>query len=90
MAKLEKFSCGRAAPATRPQARLLALKFVLHIVCDLHQPLHASDNHDRDGNCVALAKQLSKRITRQEMPAWSTGTPEHWASESFGLAEQVV
>jgi hypothetical protein len=29
---------------------LVALKFVLHLVGDLHQPLHAADNHDAGGN----------------------------------------
>jgi hypothetical protein len=28
----------------------VALKYVLHFVGDLHQPLHASDQHDRGGN----------------------------------------
>jgi len=29
-----------------------ALKFLIHFVGDLHQPLHAIDNHDRGGNDV--------------------------------------
>ncbi len=32
-----------------------ALLFVIHFVGDLHQPLHAADNDDRGGNCVAVA-----------------------------------
>jgi hypothetical protein len=31
-----------------------ALKFLIHFVGDLHQPLHASDNHDRGGNSVRV------------------------------------
>jgi hypothetical protein len=31
--------------------RILALKYLLHFVGDLHQPLHAADNRDRGGNC---------------------------------------
>jgi hypothetical protein len=31
--------------------RVFALKMVLHLVGDLHQPLHAADSHDRGGNC---------------------------------------
>lgn len=30
--------------------RAEALKFLVHFVGDLHQPLHAGDNHDRGGN----------------------------------------
>ena len=37
--------------ATKPQAnRITALKFLIHFVGDLHQPLHSSDNNDRGGN----------------------------------------
>jgi hypothetical protein len=32
-----------------------ALMFLVHFVGDLHQPLHAADNDDRGGNCVAVA-----------------------------------
>jgi len=42
-------------PATAPAERILALKYVLHFLGDMHQPLHMADNHDRGGNCVALA-----------------------------------
>ncbi len=32
-----------------------ALKWVVHLVGDIHQPLHAADNHDRGGNDVRVA-----------------------------------
>ena len=32
------------------QERRLALRFVVHLVEDLHMPLHVGDNHDRGGN----------------------------------------
>jgi hypothetical protein len=53
--KIEEFAAELQAPATSPAERLLALKFLLHFVGDLHQPLHASDHHDRGGNCVTLS-----------------------------------
>ena len=53
--KLEQFSRELGARTTSPGERLLAIKFVLHFVGDLHQPLHASDHEDRGGNCVTLA-----------------------------------
>jgi hypothetical protein len=31
-----------------------ALRFLLHLVADLHQPLHATTNGDRGGNCVPV------------------------------------
>jgi hypothetical protein len=48
--KINQFAAELAAPATAPEERLLALQFLLHFVGDLHQPLHASDDHDGGGN----------------------------------------
>ena len=38
-----------------PQKRADALRFVIHFVGDLHQPLHATTNNDQGGNCVPVA-----------------------------------
>src|SRR5262249_40663463 len=32
-----------------------ALKWVVHLVGDIHQPLHAADHHDRGGNTIEVA-----------------------------------
>ena len=53
--KLSQFTQELANPGTAPAERLMALKFVLHFVGDLHQPLHAVDNHDKGGNCVLVS-----------------------------------
>jgi hypothetical protein len=34
--------------------RATALRYVIHFVGDLSQPLHASDNRDRGGNCTEI------------------------------------
>ncbi len=44
------------ADTTLPAAeRKQALIFLLHLVGDIHQPLHAADHHDRGGNEVRIA-----------------------------------
>ena len=43
-------------------ARAEALKFLIHLVGDVHQPLHAADNRDRGGNRVQL-RWRGQRIT---------------------------
>lgn len=53
--RVTAFATELGAPDTPPAERILALKYVLHFVGDLHQPLHAADNHDHGGNCVPLA-----------------------------------
>jgi hypothetical protein len=35
-------------------ARAQALRYVIHFLGDMAQPLHASDNHDRGGNCTSI------------------------------------
>lgn len=37
------------------QERAEALRFLIHFVGDLHQPLHATTNNDQGGNCVPVA-----------------------------------
>lgn len=48
--KIDQFEDELAAQRTPAPERLLALKFLLHLVGDLHQPLHAADDHDHGGN----------------------------------------
>ena len=48
--KIDEFSAELKNPATGEQERRLALQFLLHFVGDVHQPLHAADDHDQGGN----------------------------------------
>ena len=50
LAKTEEFLAVLGDPRSAQEARRDALKFVLHFVADLHQPLHCEDNHDKGGN----------------------------------------
>src|SRR5262249_28509789 len=42
-------------PRARPRARNEALKWIVHLVGDIHQPLHAADHRDRGGNLVKVS-----------------------------------
>jgi hypothetical protein len=53
--KINEFFAELKNPATSPAERLLALKFLIHFIGDLHQPLHTADHADRGGNCIALS-----------------------------------
>jgi nuclease S1 len=48
--KVDQFYVELESPNTVEQERCVALQFLLHLVGDLHQPLHASDDHDQGGN----------------------------------------
>jgi hypothetical protein len=56
--KIDEFAAELKSPSTPAAERILALKFLVHFVGDLHQPLHAADHHDRGGNCVSLSPPL--------------------------------
>jgi hypothetical protein len=37
------------------ETRAEALKFLIHFVGDIHQPLHDADNHDKGGNAIGIS-----------------------------------
>jgi hypothetical protein len=60
--KIDEFTAELKSSSTSAQERLYALQFILHFVGDLHQPLHASDNHDQGGNAKTVkASGVSKK-----------------------------
>jgi hypothetical protein len=60
-----------ADPSAAPRERNEALKWVVHLVGDLHQPLHAADNDDRGGNGVQVALAGVKTRGRESLHrAW--------------------
>lgn len=48
--KIDQFRAELASRNTSVQERRRALQFLLHLVGDLHQPLHACTDHDHGGN----------------------------------------
>ncbi|HEX2929488.1 MAG TPA: S1/P1 nuclease [Candidatus Binatia bacterium] len=52
--KVNQFIAELRSVKVTTSERILALKFLLHLVGDLHQPLHAADNKDRGGNDVRV------------------------------------
>jgi hypothetical protein len=55
--KIDEFEAELASPATDGTERRVALQFLLHLVGDLHQPLHASTDHDAGGNRKRVVDQ---------------------------------
>ena len=54
IARTDEFIRVLADRARLPEERLQALKFVVHFVGDLHQPLHSGENHDQGGNKIPV------------------------------------
>ena len=58
--KIQQFESELRNPCTGSEERRLALQFLLHLVGDVHQPLHAIDDADEGGNL----KRVSARGLR--------------------------
>lgn len=54
VAQIERDEAIIGDPRFHREDQAAALKFLIHFVGDIHQPLHASDNHDRGGNEVRV------------------------------------
>jgi hypothetical protein len=50
--------------------RQKALKYLIHFIGDLHQPLHSGDNHDRGGNDVQV-EFLGQTISPYNRKPWN-------------------
>ena len=62
--KIEQFIRELHNPFMIKAEKILALKFLLHLIGDLHHPLHAADNKDRGGNDVPVLFDDAKPATR--------------------------
>jgi hypothetical protein len=86
--KLDEFIQEFADPTTPQAERLLALKYVLHFVGDLHQPLHAADNHDRGGNCVLIALGGPRTVNLHSY--WDTTVVQALGEDPAAIARRLA
>jgi hypothetical protein len=88
--KVEQFEKELSAPNTDPAERLLALKFILHFIGDIHQPLHSSDNHDSGGNDIKVEVDGFFHQSRDELHGfWDTQFVEGIASSPASLVAEL-
>jgi hypothetical protein len=90
--KIDQFAAELKNPATPPAERLLALKFLVHLIGDLHQPLHAADHHDRGGNCVGLIPPQDAQDDRgvQTLHAyWDVSVVDALGQSAARIADQL-
>lgn len=85
--KINQFEAELRDPATSVPEQILALKFLMHFVGDVHQPLHAIDDDDKGGNCVWISTGDKPQRLHSY---WDTGavlrllgdrTPEAYAAD---------
>ncbi|MFM2082548.1 MAG: hypothetical protein RL380_1239 [Verrucomicrobiota bacterium] len=79
--QLEIFKQQVTDPKLTVSNRVFALKLIVHLVGDLHQPLHCEDNNDRGGNQLKVtlfssgAKKSAKLSNLHS--AWDSGLIKH-------------
>jgi hypothetical protein len=66
--KIEQFAAELRDKSSAENEKLLALKFLLHLVGDLHHPLHTADNRDRGGNDVPVV--FGQRARRESLHSY--------------------
>jgi len=54
--RIDEYSKVLADPKASKEDKLFAVRVIVHVVGDLHQPLHAGDNNDRGGNQVKVGE----------------------------------
>jgi hypothetical protein len=73
-------------PSQPRPARAEALKFLIHFVGDMHQPLHCADNHDRGGNSVRATAH--GRITNMHR-IWDTAVVNAIGTDARAVAARL-
>jgi hypothetical protein len=86
--KVTEFTQELTDAATPAAERLLALKFLIHFVGDMHQPLHDSDNHDKGGNCVLLSLGGPRTVNLHSY--WDTGVVQSLGEDPQAAAQTLL
>ena len=77
VSKIKEFGAVLADRGATKAQRRQALRFTVHLIQDLHQPMHVADRNDRGGNALQLQHRLRS--------GWVEGTNLHqlWDSGLF-------
>ncbi len=84
--KIAEFRRVLAEPQSPKAERLTALKFLVHLVADVHQPLHVGDNDDRGGNGLQV-RFLGETTNFHRL--WDSGLIEETRQNDRAWADRV-
>jgi S1/P1 Nuclease len=88
LTRIEQFRTELSDPATSPRERLLALQFLLHLIGDLHQPLHAADDHDHGGNQKQVVAQGERRGNLHHY--WDTLFVQRLGEDATPISQRLI
>jgi hypothetical protein len=87
VAQIENDRRAIANPRLGDSARAEALRFLIHFVADVHQPLHAQDDDDKGGNGVRIA--LGRRRTNLHH-VWDSDVVEALGRDEGAVVEDIA
>lgn len=92
--QIERFRQTLSDPSVNSEKRHKALKYLVHFVADLHQPLHAGQNHDRGGNDAKvefLGRPLNPFTKRpwNLHQVWDNGLLDQYAPDAKQAVIQI-
>ncbi|GAB4175618.1 MAG: S1/P1 nuclease [Wenzhouxiangellaceae bacterium] len=102
---LERFAATLKDPEASREDKALALRFAIHIIADLHQPLHVGNGSDRGGNQFTVTffgentnlhrvwdYQLIERmeLSYSELAAWLLADIDDARFEAWNTADPLV
>ena len=88
--KIDQFARELSDPGTSPDERLMALRFLVDLTGDLHQPLDVIDRGDAAGECVAILVP-GARVPLRLNTYWNeTLVTEAEGRDPFTAADQIV
>ncbi|TWB45840.1 S1/P1 nuclease [Nitrospirillum pindoramense] len=79
-----------AVPGQSPADLAKALAFVVHIVGDMHQPLHEEDNGDTGGNDVLVISDDSGLSAQKLHELWDTPLVDLGLGRNLGSATRTI
>ena len=83
--KIREFRATLKDPTRSVEERRKALRFLVHLVGDLHQPLHVGDNSDRGGNDTQIRffdrGSNMHRLWDSDLIEWNTRSEDVWLAE---------
>jgi hypothetical protein len=72
-----------------PAERATALRYVIHFIGDLHQPLHTTTNDDQGGNCTSVTLfEDPKRANLHGV--WDYGVIAHYLKQNNQTPQQMA
>lgn len=73
--QIERLSRLLANPTSPWEERIYALPWLIHLLGDVHQPLHVGQHGDEGGNAIAIENPFNPRLPITNLHAWWDDLP---------------